>query len=131
MRFTGFLAVAAAAIAIGLMAAPQAQAFDHGRTDAPSGWVGVRDVRHWVYYPRYRHYYLTNGSTDPFAYRYEPRGYYPYYNSGYWKPRSHVVVKRAHFAHPKYYKAWGANRKHYDHSKWHAVHHGRHDHAHY
>ena len=63
-------------------------------------------------YPRHkkRHYrrpveYLV---TDPYAYRYEPRGYYPYYNSGYWRPlcaSNNSCVPRA--MQSPYYQAWG------------------------
>jgi hypothetical protein len=119
------MAIAAAAVALVVMSPGSASAFGD-RPDVPAGWVGDRAVRHWVYYPRYRNYYLTNAATDPFAYEYEPRGYYPYYNSGYWKPRAEVPRNRAHFIAPKYYQAWGANKKHWDQAKWHAEHHGDH-----
>ncbi len=128
MRIKGLLALAAAAVALVVATPEAAQAFDHDRANPPAGWVGVRNVRHWVYYPRYQHYYLANGTTDPYAYRYQPNGYYPYYNSGYWKPRHCVPLKRAHFAAPKYYQAWGANKKRYNHVKWHDKHHGEHRH---
>lgn len=128
MRIKGLLALAAAAVALVVATPEAAQAFDHDRANPPAGWVGVRNVRHWVYYPRYQHYYLANGTTDPYAYRYQPNGYYPYYNSGYWKPRNCVPLKRAHFAAPKYHQAWGANKKRYNHVKWHDKHHGEHRH---
>jgi hypothetical protein len=131
MRFEKLLAVAAAALAMGLASPPDASAFDRDRPDVPAGWGKERDVRHWVYYPRYRHFYYTHGQTDPYAYQAEPRGYYPYYNSGYWKPRGDVALKRAHFVHPKYYKAWGANRKHWNNAGWHATKDGRIDHSHW
>jgi hypothetical protein len=77
------------------------------------------------------HYFYSGGQPDPFAYCYRPRGYYPYYNSGYWVPRRHASMRRPHFRHPAYYKAWGANRKHYRHGAWHHENHGPHDHAHW
>lgn len=127
MRFNGWLALGLAAC--GLALASPAGATD--RPDVPAGWVGVRDVRHWVYYPRYRHYYLTNGSSDPFAYDYRANGYNPYYNSGYWKPARAVPLHRAHNNFPVYYPAWGANRKVWNHYQWHAKHHGRIEHGHW
>lgn len=64
---------------------------------------------------------------DPYAYRYEPRGYYPYYNSRYWKP-AHVMRKKRRKYHKQapYYQAWGYPKRHYNHREWHAKHHGRH-----
>lgn len=66
------------------------------------------------------------GYGDRYAYRYEPRGYYPYYNSRYWKP-AHVMRqrKRARYVHPPYYRAWGSPDAGYHHRAWHAYHHGR------
>ena len=119
-------AAAVAMLAVGLLSPTGASAFvDGDRPIAPRGWAGPQTVRHWVYYPRYRNFYYTNGQTDPFAYRYEPHGYYPYYNSGYWKPRSQVPLHRAHFAAPKYYGGWGRNKKHWSQAKWNAEHHVR------
>ncbi|MBX9925553.1 MAG: hypothetical protein K2Y05_04285 [Hyphomicrobiaceae bacterium] len=126
MRSSSTLAVIAAMIAAILVGALPASATDFKCADVPHGWAHERLVHHWVYYPRYHHVYHANSATDPYAYKTEPRGYYPYYNSGYWKARREVAKNRAHFKHPVYYKAWGANRKHYRHHKWHAEHHGRH-----
>jgi hypothetical protein len=48
---------------------------------------------------------------DPYGYLYQPRGYYPYYNSGYWVPVQEMRYRyRYHFALPKYYPAWGEPR---------------------
>ena len=131
MRMNGLFALATAVMALGTLSPQSAQAFDHDRPEAPSGWVGVRHVRHWVYYPRYHHYYLTNGSTDPYAdpYAYTPgnRGYYPYYNSGYWKARGDVALERPDYVHPTYYAGWGSNKKHWNQKEWHAKHHGLHE----
>jgi hypothetical protein len=78
-----------------------------------------------------RLYAFHDGCTDPYAYRYEPRGYYPYYNSGYWKP-AHVMRKRKrpYYVHPPYFPAWGYPDRYYRHRAWHAYHHGyiRHNH---
>ena len=129
--FRQFLASLFALAVLVAGAGGTASAFDHKRSESPEGWGRERTVRHWVYHPRYHHVYHSHGATDPYAYRYEPRGYYPYYNSGQWRPRGHVGLKRAHFKHPKYHKAWSANRRSYQHYRWHAEHHGRHDHSHW
>ena len=68
---------------------------------------------------------------DPYAYRYSPRGYYPYYNSGYWAPARYVRERNhMHYYHwidvrPPYYKSWGHPRKDWNHREWHDQHHGR------
>jgi hypothetical protein len=94
---------------------------------APAGYGTVQTVRHWGYYPRYRHVTSFHYVTDPYLYRYEPRGYYPYYNSGYWRPAAEVRAKRAlqyRLVQPPYYAAWGYPVPTYHHRAWHAVHHG-------
>lgn len=126
MRFPKVSALAVVATALFALSSPPAGACGRDNCGAAEGWVQDRDVRHWVYYPRYRHVYYTFGQADPFAYEYYPSGYYPYYNSAYWKPRREVKLRRARFAHPQYYPAWGAHRKHYDHVEWHVRHHGGH-----
>ena len=120
MRKFALLALLAMLTAFsGLMAGP-AEA-GHRR-----GWNADRTVVHYGYYPRYRHVYARKYYVDPYAYRYEPRGYYPYYNSGYWKP-AHVMRKRKrrHYVHPPYYEAWGYPDPYYRHRAWHAYHPGR------
>lgn len=62
---------------------------------------------------------------DPYAYRYEPRGYYPYYKSRYWRP-AHKVRRRAGIKAPKYYPGWGYYSRRWRHREWHARHHGGH-----
>lgn len=123
MRIKNLLAMLA--IFAGLVAAApqQAAAFHWDRPDQPAGWGTERTVRHWVYYPRYRHSYIQHGVTDRYAYRSEPRGYYPYYNSHYW---GHPQIKRFGGHLPPYYAAWGAPRRHYRHVQWHRRHHGGH-----
>lgn len=124
MRLKSLLALAAAIATFGMVAAPQsASAFGWDRPDQPAGWGRERVVRHWVYYPRYRHVYLTHPVTDPYAYRYIPRGYYPYYNAHYWRK---ARIKRFRGHQPPYYKAWGSPRKGYRHVEWHRRHHGGH-----
>lgn len=93
---------------------------------APSGWGHVQPLKRWVYRPRYK----LHTHADPYRYQYKPRGYYPYYNSGYWRPR-HKVLRRYHFRAPRYYQAWGAPRRHYHHRRWHRRHHGGHKKGHW
>jgi hypothetical protein len=126
MRFKTMIAMVAAVLALGLASPRSAEAFGWHRAAEPSGWGRMRTIRHWVYHPRHHHVYHTHVATDPYAYRYEPRGYYPYYNSGYWRPAHEMRKKRPHYALPKYYKAWGYPRKNYRHVEWHLKHHGRH-----
>lgn len=102
-----------------------AAAFDLHRSKPPAGWGKEQVVKHHVYYPRYHHVYHVHSATDPYAYRSEARGYYPYYNSGYWRPAAEVRHARPRYVLPKYYPAWGYTR-HWHHKQWHAEHHGRH-----
>ena len=129
MRFTYLVAAAAAALCVGLAQPGPASAFNFDRDNPPEGWGRSRVVNHWVYYPRYVHSY----HVDPYAYQYSPRGYYPYYNSGYWRP-AHVIRERnhQHYHHwnvqaprYKYYPSWGYP-KHWHHYEWHNEQHGRH-----
>ena len=122
MRLKSLLALATGVIAVGI-AAPQSASAFFDRPDQPAGWDRLRTVRHWVYYPRYNHTYLTHPETDPYAYHYSQRGYYPYYNSGYWGP---AHVHRQHNTLPHYYAAWGAPKHGYHHVEWHYRHHGGH-----
>ncbi len=99
MRLKSLMALAVTIASLGMVAAPQpASATFWDRPDQPAGWGHVRTVRHWVYYPRYRHVYVKHTTTDPYAYRPAYRGYYPYYNSGYWKP----LAEMRHRAKPHY-----------------------------
>ncbi|MDX2287933.1 MAG: hypothetical protein NW217_03830 [Hyphomicrobiaceae bacterium] len=124
MRSLRFVAVTTVLLALIVAIASPAEA-GWRRHHAPVGWGHERVVTHHVYYPRYRHVYHVHAYTDPYAYRYEPRGYYPYYNSGYWRPAHEVSRKRYRYALPPYYKAWGAKKRGYRHRAWHAEHHGR------
>lgn len=124
MRLKSLLAVALAILSLGSVATPHSAGAVHwDRPDQPSGWGRLRTVRHWVYRPHYNHVYLQHQATDPYAYRYQPRGYYPYYNSGYWGPPR---VKRYRGPSPSYYAAWGAPRRNYHHVEWHNRHYGGH-----
>jgi hypothetical protein len=120
MRKLGVLALGAAVVALAATSMSTAEA---GHRRHPAGWGHVPTVVHYGYYPRYTHVYATHYATDPYAYHYVPRGYYPYYNSGYWRPASEVRRKR-HHARVPYYKAWGYPQRHYNHHGWHAEHHG-------
>jgi hypothetical protein len=125
MRFKRFLAMAAAMLSFGLVAVQPAEAFGFHRETPPAGWGNTQTVKHWVYYPRYHHVYLASAKTDPYAYQYRTRGYYPYYGSHYWRPAHEVKTQRANFKLPKYYPAWGYNKS-WHHAHWHAKHHGYH-----
>ncbi len=48
------------------------------------------------------------GGPDPYAYKYEKRGYYPYYDSNYWVPLRQMKG-RTHYPYriPRYYASWG------------------------
>lgn len=128
MRLKSIVAALAAIASIGLAHPQRAGAFGYHR-EQPEGWGQTRAINHWVYYPRYAHNY----NVDPYAYRYSPRGYYPYYNSRYWRP-AHVIRERnhQHYHHwnvqaprYKYHPSWG-RPQHWHHREWHHKHHGYH-----
>ena len=108
LRGTGLIAVVACAL---LSAAP-ASATD--LTRPPAGFNETRDVHHWRYVPNYRHVVHVADTSDPYAYRYERRGYYPYYHSNYWVP-AEQMRNRYHYTYPgqkyRYSKSWGQPRK--------------------
>lgn len=131
MRLKSMMATLAAVFAFGLAAPGSADAFGWHRTGEPAGWGRIRTIRHWVYTPRYHHVYHTHVATDPYAYRPEPRGYYPYYNSGHWRPAHEMRKARPHLARPKYFKAWGYPKQKYNHVEWHTKHHGGHRRGHW
>lgn len=66
-------------------------------------------VRYHREYPRPHR--VVRYHADPYAYRYRPVGYYPYYNSRYWVPtpalRYRQACCRPFPALPPYYRAWG------------------------
>lgn len=62
--------------------------------------------------PRFAHVFNRYGypatAEDPWAYSYEPRGYYPYYNSNQWRPHAEMRYRyRYDFALGDYYSSWG------------------------
>jgi len=44
---------------------------------------------------------------DRYPYVYEPPRYYPYYNSGEWRPAHEMRQPRPYYQQPPYYPAWG------------------------
>ena len=64
--------------------------------------------------------YDRHSETDPYAYNYEHRGYYPYYGSHYWRPAYKVRNQRHKFVQPRYHQSWGLYKKHI--SKYHHSH---------
>src|SRR5258706_4002837 len=83
---------------------------------APAFADGVerpKQRRHYAAAPAERAPYAPRGRgiaaemrIDPYLYTYEPRGYYPYYNAGYWKPNCGAVCK-PYYEQPPYWQAWG------------------------
>ncbi len=99
------------AVLVGLgLTVPQAADAGWSRR-APYGYGRVQVVEHWGYHPRYANVYHVDFATDPYAYRYMPRRYYPYYNSGYWRPAAVLRYRKAccrpYPMLPRYYQAWG------------------------
>lgn len=113
MRFRFILTLAVSVFCFGMFAPTASEAGGWHRDHPPAGWGRVQPVRHWVYYPRYHHHYHRHPVTDPYAYRYVRPRYYPYYNSGYWRPASVMHKRRARYHQPKYYRAWGRNKRVY------------------
>ena len=75
-----------------------------------------------VYTPFYHRHYRSDGYLDPNAYYPARRGYYPYYNSGYWRPTDELRYRRACCRPdpvlPRYYQAWGYPRPIHKYRKW-------------
>lgn len=46
-------------------------------------------------------------APDRYPYVFDPPRYYPYYNSGQWRPASEMRKPRAYNNQPAYYPAWG------------------------
>jgi hypothetical protein len=89
-----------------------ADATDLNRAHPPAGFNTTQDIHHWSYVPRYRHVYHV-ASGDPYAYRVERRGYYPYYKSDYWVAASEMRNRyRYKFEGQKYQysQSWGKPR---------------------
>ena len=86
MRFNSMISGAAAALTLSLILP----------TAASAGWK----------------HYDRNSAYDPYAYKYEHRGYYPYYGSDYWRPAREVKRRRFRYVQPKYHWAWGYYKEH-------------------
>lgn len=99
MRLRVFALLAAA---IGLALIPVAAEAGHRRHGAHA---------HYQYYHRH---YRSDWEYDRYAYDYAPRRYYPYYNSGYWRPTYELRYRRNNYrpfaSLPPYYQAWGYPR---------------------
>lgn len=125
MRTKTWLTVTAAVVAMSL--ASPAPSHASGDREAAEGSGRARPNKHYVTYPRY----VQNYQVDPYAYRFSPRGYYPYYAAGYWASSRDVTArKRLHLrswngSPPKYYKSWGYPRR-WQHQDWHDENHGFH-----
>jgi hypothetical protein len=119
MRLKSLLLALAALIGLG--AAP----IDHAMADG----MKSKSVKYGTVRKYHAHKYEFE--PDRYAYRFSPRGYYPYYNSGYWSPARYVRERsHQHYYHwievrPPYFSSWGAPRKYWNHREWHAKHHGR------
>jgi len=81
--------------------------------------AGRRGTPH--YYPFYHKHYRSDFRFDPYAYEYSPRGYYPYYNSGHWRPTRELRYRRYNYrpyaSLPPYYRAWGHPTRYYGYRK--------------
>jgi len=108
MRLKSWVAALAALV---MLAVALPQTASAGFRRHTSDWGESRVVTHRIYYPRYRHVYYRYGYGDPYAYRYEPRAYYPYYNSGYWVPAKCYRRCTPRYRLPPYYRAWGYPKK--------------------
>ena len=126
MRCKKLALTAVSTLSFGLAGLAPASATDLHQSGPRAGWGEERVVNHHVYYSRYRHVYLVHDATDPYAYQPANRGYYPYYNSGYWRPAQEMRDRRPpHYELPKYYQAWGYTRDWHN-QQWHNDNHGRH-----
>jgi hypothetical protein len=121
-------AVSAAALAlVGLVFASPVPAAANGDGEKSEARTKVRHAAKHAYYARYAPLY----KEDPYAWSYSPRGYYPYYNSGYWGPASYMKWRnRVHLnvwitqpPYYRYYKAWGYPRP-WNNREWHREHDG-------
>lgn len=80
--------------------------------------------RGWAeaYEPFYHRHYRSDHLYDPYAYYPARRSYYPYYNSGHWRPTYELRYRRdccrPVAVLPPYYRAWGYPKPIYKHRKW-------------
>ncbi len=105
MRFKSLMALVAIAAAAAVSSTP-----------ASAWWWDSPDLR--------RHEYQPNDALEQYySYYYDPRGYYPYYNSGEW---GGPIISRYKGPLPPYYEAWGSTNRRYYHVQWHRRHYGGH-----
>jgi len=89
-------------------------------------WAYPGAPKRWGYYPHYRHD-PSRHEADPYAYNAVPRGYYPYYNSGYWRSAKEMRLRpKPHYVRPPYFQAWGYQDQRYQHRSWHYERYGGH-----
>ncbi len=110
--------IALLAAAVGLAAIPAAAEAGHRRPvrdhvqDHRPHHSGYNH-RGWAvsYTPFYHRHYRSDWRYDPYAYDATKPRYYPYYNSGHWRPTHELRYRRDRFrpfaALPPYYQAWG------------------------
>lgn len=126
MRWKTMIRILAAVAALCVVGTLPAAAADLLYTKR-EGCCRERVVTHHVYYPHYTHIHHVEAYVDPYAYRPATRGYYPYYNSGYWKSLHEMRSRpKPHYVLPAYYPAWGYAKKKYRHKEWHYANHGHH-----
>lgn len=111
---TKILWVVAAAIVVSSAGPFQAGAVPvlrhHPSLSAPTV---VERVGHHKRYRRWKsrpYAYGYDDRYDPYAYSYRPSRYYPYANSGYWRPAWSYRRPRYSHAYPPYAQAWGYPR---------------------
>jgi hypothetical protein len=117
MRKVVMLLALVAGIAVSMTLSAPASAWGWDPTRAPEQPLHERVINHTIYKPHYRHVYHIAPQGDPYAYRYAPRAYYPYYASGYWVPADHMRNRYRYQYHgPKYryQPSWGAKRGHHE-----------------
>ena len=117
MRLNLLWASMAAVCAMGLVAAEPSKA---------DGYYAYKKYKP-AYYPAPRRQAVVTRyfATDPYAYSYEPRGYYPYYDSGYWRVYCGGKLNCVPVAYqPPYWKAWGYPKPWHNRA-FHRVYHGR------
>jgi hypothetical protein len=127
MRLKSLVAAVVAIVGLATLSVGSASA---DGVDKPRKWSKAHHTHHRVHHVRHDRGF----KVDPYAWRYSPRGYYPYYGSNYWAKASYVKWRnRAHLnqwntqpPYFRYYQSWGYPKKTWNHAKWHAVHHGRH-----
>lgn len=124
--------VAMLAAAIGLALIPAAAEAGHRRHHHHHHHHHGAHAQHYKFYHKH---YRSDWRFDPYGYEFSPRGYYPYYNSGYWRPTNELRYRRYHYrpyaSLPPYYRAWGYPQRYYVHREWHRRHHGHHRHHHW